>query len=90
MKSGTYEEWSKLLIAKTVTPKVNDSDYFIIDEISFISCEFFNYINKIFQSVKQNQKPFGGVGKLLFGDFFQHQTVIPQNLYDSSERLFLL
>jgi hypothetical protein len=50
MKSGTYEEWSKLPIAKTVTPKVNNLDYFIIDEISFLSCEFFNYINKIFQS----------------------------------------
>lgn len=42
-----------------------------IDEISMISASVFNLINQVFQKVRQNELPFGGMQILVLGDFFQ-------------------
>jgi ATP-dependent exoDNAse (exonuclease V) alpha subunit len=42
-----------------------------IDEISMISASVFNLINQVFQKVRQNELPFGGIQILVLGDFFQ-------------------
>ncbi len=43
----------------------------IIDEISMVSPLLFTSINKILQTAKFSDKPFGGVQVILSGDFFQ-------------------
>jgi ATP-dependent DNA helicase PIF1 len=42
-----------------------------IDEISMISAPIFDLINDLLKAVRQNEKPFGGLQLILFGDFLQ-------------------
>lgn len=42
-----------------------------IDEISMLDNRTFDYINTTLKIVRNNNKPFGGIQVLLFGDFFQ-------------------
>jgi ATP-dependent DNA helicase PIF1 len=43
----------------------------IIDEISMVSPELFNSIDKILRAFKYSNEPFGGVQLIISGDFFQ-------------------
>lgn len=47
----------------------------IIDEVSMLSPELFDSIDKCFQKVRKNSKPFGGVQLVLSGDFLQLPVV---------------
>ena len=47
----------------------------IIDEISFVKSDMLYMLNLRLQEVKENNKPFGGVAILCFGDIFQLQPV---------------
>lgn len=42
-----------------------------IDEISMISAEVFNILDHVFRTVRDDDRPFGGIQMILFGDFFQ-------------------
>lgn len=42
-----------------------------IDEISMISGQLFEKVDRVFQIVRGNPEPFGGVQLILFGDFLQ-------------------
>ncbi|MDX2083598.1 MAG: AAA family ATPase [Rickettsiales bacterium] len=42
-----------------------------IDEISMISTEVFEILNRVFQAVRENNLPMGGLQIILFGDFLQ-------------------
>lgn len=43
----------------------------IIDEISMLSADILNSVNKICKAFKRNELPFGGMQVVLVGDFFQ-------------------
>lgn len=62
-----------LLSAKfaRVRRKIRRARALAIDEISMISAEVFDLLNKVFQAVRENDKPMGGIQILLFGDFLQ-------------------
>lgn len=47
----------------------------IIDEISMLSPEIFDKLNKIAQAVRENKKSFGGIQLILSGDFCQLPVV---------------
>jgi ATP-dependent exoDNAse (exonuclease V) alpha subunit len=42
-----------------------------IDEISMISAEIFDILDHVFRTVRDDERPFGGIQMILFGDFFQ-------------------
>jgi ATP-dependent exoDNAse (exonuclease V) alpha subunit len=42
-----------------------------IDEISMLSSEVLEILNYVFQKIRQNDRPMGGIQILLFGDFLQ-------------------
>ncbi len=42
-----------------------------IDEISMISAPVFDLINELLKAVRQDERPFGGLQLILFGDFLQ-------------------
>jgi ATP-dependent DNA helicase PIF1 len=42
-----------------------------IDEISMISAEVFEILDRVFRAVRENDLPMGGIQMLLFGDFLQ-------------------
>ncbi|MBU6140277.1 MAG: AAA family ATPase [Proteobacteria bacterium] len=54
-----------------VRRKIKRAKALAIDEISMISCELLEVLNKVFQAVRENEQPMGGIQILLFGDFLQ-------------------
>lgn len=51
-----------------------------IDEISMLNAYLFEYINTVFQGVRGNNLPFGGIQIIAVGDFFQLPPV--KKIYD--------
>lgn len=47
-----------------------------IDEISMLSAELMNKVDEVFRIVRRNDRPFGGMQLILFGDFLQLPPVI--------------
>lgn len=53
-----------------------------IDEISMISASVMNLLDQVFQAIRQNDLPFGGIQILVIGDFFQLPPVSQDNQVD--------
>lgn len=51
--------------------KIKQARGLAIDEISMISAEVFAILDKVFQAVRENNMPMGGMQIVLFGDFLQ-------------------
>lgn len=51
--------------------KIKQTNILAIDEISMISAELLEILDAVFQAVRENKKPMGGLQILLFGDFLQ-------------------
>lgn len=51
----------------------------IIDEISMVRADVFDFVDRYMQFCKGNDKPFGGVQVILVGDFFQLQPVTKED-----------
>lgn len=51
--------------------KIKALEYFAIEEVSMCDAFTFELMNHIFQVARNNEKPFGGVKVILFGDFLQ-------------------
>ncbi len=81
----TIHSWSGLGIKKTideyeldaistkkyVSDRLLSAKVLIIDEVSMLSPETLESVQKIVQEVRKNYKPFGGLQVILVGDFFQ-------------------
>lgn len=48
----------------------------IIDEISMVRADMLDYIDRLLQFVKGNNKPFGGIQVIAVGDFFQLPPIV--------------
>ncbi len=51
--------------------RIRAVDILAIDEISMISADLFNLLDRVFKYIRQNEQPFGGLQLALFGDFLQ-------------------
>ena len=60
-----------LLDKKYLQTRFSKLKVLIVDEISMVSPEMFDAMDRILQAFKQNSAPFGGVQTILSGDFFQ-------------------
>lgn len=58
---NNYSKWNNYLYTSKL----------IIDEVSMLHPEMFEFLNKVCQIVRCCSKPFGGIQVILFGDFFQ-------------------
>ena len=60
-------------VCKSMFKKINwmNTDILIIDEISMMSLEVFEILDKIGRTLLNKKKPFGGIQIILSGDFFQ-------------------
>jgi ATP-dependent DNA helicase PIF1 len=54
-----------------VLDRIKDCELLAIDEISMLSAKTLNLIDEVFQLVRHNQKPFGGMQLIVVGDFLQ-------------------
>ena len=62
---------SNLLDKKYLQTRFKKLKVLIIDEISMVSPNIFNSIDKILRAFKQSDEPFAGIQVILSGDFFQ-------------------
>ena len=62
---------NKIQKNKVITKKLKMLDVLVIDEVSMLNDSLFEKISEIFQLLKGNEKPFGGVQVILVGDPFQ-------------------
>lgn len=60
------KEYNKPLYSKLVSLEL-----LIVDEVSMMSDDLFEKVSLLFQEIRQNDKPFGGVQLVLSGDFAQ-------------------
>lgn len=67
---------------------IRNLDVLIIDEISMLSAELFEKLNYIYQQIRNNPKPFGGVQLIFSGDLYQLQPVFNRNehLFGTQDR----
>ncbi len=54
-----------------VRRRIKQARALAIDEISMISAEVFEILNRVFQAVRENSLPMGGLQIVAFGDFLQ-------------------
>ncbi|CAG8833553.1 21955_t:CDS:1, partial [Cetraspora pellucida] len=55
----------------------------IIDEISMINSDTFDFIDQIAREIRKNKKPFGGIQLVLSGDFLQLKPVKGNYAFES-------
>jgi ATP-dependent DNA helicase PIF1 len=61
----------KIQTRSTLRKRWKDLEVLIIDEISMLSMNLFDKLEKIARSIRNNNKPFGGIQLILSGDFLQ-------------------
>ena len=66
-----YERLSKNDFFSFFKRQMKDLDVLVIDEVSMMSQSLFETASELFQLVRVNAKPFGGLQIILVGDFFQ-------------------
>ncbi len=76
-------------------PIYEKTDIIIIDEISMVRKDVFEYMDKIMRKYKDSDKPFGGAKLILFGDLYQLPPVITleaknhlRNIYENDLNYF--
>lgn len=50
--------------------------HLIIDEVSMVRADYFDYMDRLMQHAKGNNHPFGGVQVIAIGDFYQLPPVV--------------
>jgi len=55
-----------------------DMDVLVIDEISMVSADLLDAMDRTLQKVRENWAPFGGVQVIMFGDPYQLPPVVPK------------
>ena len=63
------------LVSKVFMRKYLRQRWLVIDEISMLSCELFDKIDKIARRVRRSCRPFGGIQLVVSGDFLQLPVV---------------
>ena len=62
---------SKINSSKVLTNKWKSIDILIIDEVSMLSEDLFNKLEKIARVIRKNNNPFGSIQIVITGDFYQ-------------------
>jgi len=57
--------------SKSKKEKWLNTDILIVDEVSMLSLDLFDKLNRIGSHVRRSSKPFGGIQVIFSGDFFQ-------------------
>lgn len=63
---------------------VNRIDLMIIDEVSMVRCDLLDKIDNVLRHYRKNDKPFGGIQIVMFGDLYQ---LMPVTSEDDWEKL---
>ncbi|KAJ3575597.1 hypothetical protein NP233_g982 [Leucocoprinus birnbaumii] len=61
----------------------NSVEYFVIDEISMVSCKDLYNVSRSLRDIKGCNKPFGGINMIFCGDFAQLPPINQTRLYSN-------
>ena len=87
--NGTLEYLvSKIKKNKFLKAIWKKTDILVVDEVSMLSLKLFNVLNQIGKSVRNNDKPFGGIQLIFSGDFYQLPPVGDKDEPDSQKFCF--
>ncbi len=98
----TIHSWSGIGIRSRLTPydleniisqeyvvkRVRKAHVLVIDEISMLSCETLESVDRVCKEIRQNQESFGGLQVIFVGDFFQLPPIVKKqqvDLYNQDE-----
>lgn len=81
-KWDEYLEFTLLGISQGRKNAIKYCGYVVIDEISMISKGQLDLINAVFKVIKDSDKPFGGMGVIITGDFLQLPPVVKRDRDD--------
>jgi ATP-dependent DNA helicase PIF1 len=70
-----------------VRERLKNTDILVIDEVSMLSAELFEKINKILQAIRRNTSVFGGIQLILSGDFYQLMPIFNRPMVEQDKRL---
>jgi ATP-dependent DNA helicase PIF1 len=65
-----------------------DVEILIIDEVSMVSKQMFEYLDSIARAVRRDDRPFGGIQVIFTGDFYQLPPVGKKEYPDSNKFCF--
>jgi ATP-dependent DNA helicase PIF1 len=68
---STSKIYNKIIKNKFIFKRYLILKSLVIDEVSMLSATLLDKINDLFQLIRKNTKPFGGVQIILVGDFYQ-------------------
>jgi ATP-dependent DNA helicase PIF1 len=74
-----YIEYTLLGMSEGKKRNIKYCGYLVIDEISMISKGFFDLMNEVFKRIKESDKPLGGMGVIITGDFLQLPSVVKRD-----------
>jgi ATP-dependent DNA helicase PIF1 len=79
MEGGLLRTVKKAIANNRVQARLKKDHAIIIDEISMIHPEAFEAANRIAQTVRDSDAPFGGLRLIVVGDFLQLPPITPNN-----------
>ena len=81
------ESWQALNpdVANKFRIILKDLKLIIIDDISMVGAKVFNQIDKRLRQIFKNNKPFGGISLIVFGDFIQLRPVGDSYIFQSDK-----
>jgi ATP-dependent DNA helicase PIF1 len=83
---GSAEAMITTIMKKSyLVKRWRELEVLILDEISMLSSNLFDKLEKIARSVRRNEKPFGGIQLILSGDFCQLPCVDSPDICASAE-----
>lgn len=70
--TGSYKKLYKMIIGNNkILARWKRTDVLIIDEVSMLSIELFEKLERLAREIRKNDKPFGGISLVCTGDFLQ-------------------
>lgn len=64
-------EVGRIASIEKIADRISATDVLIIDEVSMLSANTLQMVERVFREVQRNEMPFGGVQVIFVGDFFQ-------------------
>jgi ATP-dependent DNA helicase PIF1 len=74
-KASFEKLYKKILLSKFYLRRWKTLDILVIDEVSMLSIELFEKIEKLARRLRKNDKPFGEIQLIFSGDFLQLPTI---------------
>ena len=92
IEGSTIHSWAGVGIRERVTDfdleqmeqkkplwrRFEEAQIVILDEVSMISGDFLDMLDRVCRHMKRNEKPFGGLQMIFSGDFFQLPPIVQQ------------